>query len=79
MTNHTFDPAAEVARLAELQSIRRKKRLFKSKLDKFQHQILALHKAGASLAQIQIWLRQNSLKTSRSTISRWLHGKVQQP
>lgn len=78
MTNQ-FDPAAEVARLSQMQAINRRKRYCKSRLDKFRHQLLALHKAGASLSQLQLWLRHNRLKVSRSTISRWLHGKVQQP
>lgn len=76
-----FDPTSEVARLANLQEIRRKKRLFKSRLDKFEHQLLALNQAGASLAQLQLWLKEQGLKVSRSTVSRWLNGKsqIQQP
>jgi len=71
-----FDANAELLEVQKLQEVRRKKRLFSSKLDKFKHEIRALKGEGASLAQLQIWLKQNGLKVSRSTIQRWLNGKV---
>jgi len=72
-----FDPQKELLEVKNLQEVRRKKKLFKSKLDKFEHQLKALRDAGASIAQMQIWLKQNNIKVSRSTVWRWLNGKVQ--
>lgn len=71
-----FDPRAELAEVKKLQETRRKKRLFKSKLDKFEHELKALKTAGATLAQLQIWMKKNGVKASRSTIQRWLSGKI---
>jgi len=71
-----FDAASELAEVKKIQEVRRKKRLFSSKLDKFEHGIRALKSAGASLAQLQIWLKKNSVKASRSTVQRWLNGKI---
>jgi len=71
-----FDPHAELLEVQKIQEVRRKKRLFKSKLDKFEHELKALKTAGASLTQLQLWLKKNSVKASRSTVQRWLNGKV---
>lgn len=71
-----FDAEAELSEVQKLQEVRRKKRLFSSKLDKFEHELKALKSAGASLAQLQIWLKKNGVKASRSTVHRWLNGKI---
>ncbi len=69
-----FDAKNELARVAEIQAVRRKKRLFSSKLDKFEHELKALKSAGATLTQLQIWLKKNGVRASRSTVHRWLNG-----
>lgn len=71
-----FDPRGELEEVKKLQETRRKKRYFKSKLDKFEHELKALKSEGASLAQLQIWLKKNGVKASRSTVQRWLNGKI---
>lgn len=48
----------------------------KSRLDKFKFELLKLNRAGASVAELQRFLRTNRTKVAHSTISRWLkkHG-----
>lgn len=74
-----FDVQSELATLkAQTQSIRKRSySARKSRLDKHTLQILELHKAGATTAEIQRWLRSNKrVKVAHSTILRWLekHG-----
>ncbi|MDD1829924.1 hypothetical protein LRP52_48195 [Photobacterium sp. ZSDE20] len=70
-----FDVQSELSALkAQTKAIR--KRVYKtrkSRLDKFKFELLELHKAGASTAELQRWLRQNRrTKVVHSTILRWL-------
>ena len=66
--------------LEDLQEIRARKKVArrvrktrKSKLDIHAFEIRTLHENGASLSEIQAWLRANRrLKIDPSTISRWL-------
>jgi dTDP-4-amino-4,6-dideoxygalactose transaminase len=68
-----FDPDAEVARLKErTQRRRRIGRYYKSRLDKYRSEILAIRNHGASHTEIQMWLRERRIKVARSTVSRWL-------
>lgn len=67
-----FNAAVEVARLKHKAQLRRKKRYSRSKLDKWRPEIRALRADGATLEQIQIWLRERRIKAEISTISRWL-------
>lgn len=48
----------------------------KSRLDKFKFELLELHKSGASVAELQRFLRAKRIKVVHSTVSRWLknHG-----
>jgi hypothetical protein len=64
-----FDAAAELARI---KALRETKRYRRSKLDKFRGEILALEKAGASCADIALWLREHKIKADGSTVSRYL-------
>lgn len=67
-----FDAAAEAARLKSQAQLYRQKRYSRSKLDKWRPEILALRAEGATLEQIQIWLREHHIRAEPSTISRWL-------
>lgn len=49
-----------------------KGKYYKSKLDKWKFQILALHAKGATLLMLQIWLKEKNISVEKSTISRWL-------
>lgn len=64
-----FDAIAELKRIRELRQI---KRYRKSKLDRFRGEILALAKAGASTADIALWLREHKLRADATTVSRYL-------
>lgn len=44
----------------------------KSRLDKFKFELLELHKAGCSIAELQRFLRSKRIKVAHSTVSRWL-------
>ena len=67
-----FDAFAELEEIKRKRQISKRKRYSKSKLDKFKFEILKLREAGASLADIQIFLRKNRIKVVTSTIHRWL-------
>jgi len=72
-----FDAASELEKIKQSRKeIRRTSRYAKSKLDKFKFELLKLHKSGASLGDLQFFLRKNRIKVALSTISRWLkkHG-----
>jgi len=73
---------AEIIWLDEFRTIKnqtkdiRKKRFYKSKLDKYHDLIVDLYKAGASKAEIQRWLRTKNIKVVWTTVHRWIvkHG-----
>ena len=71
-----FDPAAEVAKLKADTTTRRKPRFTRSRLDRYTGELLELHRAGASVAELQRWLRTRRVKVAHSTVARWLakHG-----
>ena len=62
-----------LARVREKQQLQHKKRSRKSKLDLYRDDLTQLCEAGASLAQLKIFLRiEKKCEASRSTIERWL-------
>lgn len=67
-----FDPAAEVAKLKADTATRRKPRFTRSRLDRYTGELLELHRAGASVAELQRWLRARRVKVAHSTVARWL-------
>jgi len=71
-----FDADGELAEIKRKRKFSKRKRYAKSRLDKFKFEILKLQRAGASLADLQFFLRQNRTKVAQSTIHRWLkkHG-----
>ena len=56
-----FDAKSEVKRLNAITQLRKKKRYVRSKLDKYKAEIIALRAEGATLQEIQIWLKQKNL------------------
>lgn len=66
--NH-FDAHAELARI---QALRKKRRYRRSRLDRFRSEILALRAAGASCADIALWLRGHKTKAVGSTVARYI-------
>jgi len=71
-----FDAVSELEDIKRKRKVSRRKRYAKSKLDKFKFELLKLHKSGASLGDLQFFLRKNRTKSAISTIHRWLkkHG-----
>jgi len=68
----TFDAEGELKEIKRKRKVSRRKRYAKSKLDKFKFELLKLHKSGASLGDLQFFLRKNRTKVVLSTIHRWL-------
>ncbi|MGL4715544.1 MAG: hypothetical protein ACRCWL_06490 [Aeromonas sp.] len=67
-----FDPLSEVARLRQQTAIIRKPRFRPSRLDRYRAELIALHQAGASVAELQRWLRGQRIRVVHSTVARWL-------
>lgn len=69
-----FDPQAAVASLKRRRRIMRKPR--PSRLTRYASQLLAMRAHGATVADLQRWLRQQHVHVAHSTVSRWLvrHG-----
>lgn len=44
----------------------------RSRLDRHRAELLALHNAGASAAELQRWLRTHRISVVHSTVARWL-------
>jgi len=71
-----MDFSDELSRIRAARAARKPKRFSKSRLDKYNTQILKLKKEGASLSDIQFWLREKKVVVAVSTISRWLKKNV---
>ena len=70
-----FDVQSELSALkAQTKTIRKRSySARKSRLDKYTHQLLDLHQAGATAAELQRWLKANKrIKVAHSTVLRWL-------
>ena len=75
---NSFDPATEVAMLKQQTKSIRQPRYNRSRLDKFGGELIAMHSAGASVAELQRWLRAQRVKVEYSTVYRWVkkHGQL---
>ena len=67
-----FDATAEAARLREQTRMRRRSRHVISRLDRYTLELLALHDAGSTTAELQRWLRDRRVRVHHSTVARWL-------
>ena len=63
---------AELAQIRQHRRIARRKRYYRSRLDRYRAEIVELRRAGATLADIALWLRRRHCKVVCSTISRYL-------
>ncbi len=70
-----FDPVAELERLR----IAKKQHNFQSKIDRYNMEILRLKEAGATLSDLQFYLRKNRVEISLSALSRWLKKHTSTP
>ena len=73
-----FNAEEESVKLRTLQQLRRKRKFQPSKLDPHTHRLLALHRVGSSLSELQLYLKLENITVARSTIHYWLkkHGDV---
>lgn len=68
----SLDAAAEVAKLKLHTRTIRKTRYSKSRLDRYRGELITLHQEGATIAELQRWLRAKRIKTAYSTVHRWV-------
>ncbi|MCO6058505.1 hypothetical protein NG726_17750 [Pseudomonas sp. MOB-449] len=75
--NHTpFDPQAEAARLRNSTRARRKTTFRRSRLDRYAGELLALRRAGATIAELQRWLGERRVRVVHTTVARWLSRQI---
>jgi hypothetical protein len=67
-----FDVTSELAIIRARRKMMRRQRYRSSRLDEYRAELLQLREAGATLADIALWLRQRRIRVAISTISRWL-------
>ena len=67
-----FDTESELYTLKKQTKSIRKTRFSRSRLDKHSSELLSLYGAGASIAELQRWLRSKRIRVEHSTVSRWL-------
>ncbi len=72
----TFDAVAEAARLREQTCARRRNRHAASRLDRHTLELLALHDAGSTTAELQRWLADRRVRVHHSTVARWLRRQL---
>jgi hypothetical protein len=69
----TFDAQAEIKRIRSLRAEARRKLFRKSRLDRYRAELVTLKQAGASCADLVLWLRiTHRCKINRSSIDRYL-------
>lgn len=67
-----FDTDTELDLLRRQTSEIRKKRYSRSRLDRYRGELLLLHRGGASVAELQRWLRVHRILVVHSTVARWI-------
>ena len=72
----TFDAVAEAARLREQTRARRGSRYAVSRLDRYTLELLALHDAGSTPAELRRWLADRRVRVHHSTVTRWLRRQL---
>ena len=62
----------------ELEALRRqtgeirRRRYTRSRLDRYRGELLLLHRGGASVAELQRWLRARRIRVVHTTVARWI-------
>jgi len=71
--HETFDARAEVKRIRSSRAEARRRLFRKSRLDRYRAELVAMRQAGASCADLAVWLRvTHRCKINRSSIDRYL-------
>lgn len=68
----SFDVTYEVKKLKEQTQMSRQMRYGESRLDQYKKQLILLQMNGATIAELQRWLRAKRIKVEWSTVSRWM-------
>ena len=77
MLTDEFNPKVTLSRLRAEAQVRRKKSYRTSRLDRLAGELLQLHRAGATAAELQRWLAsERRIRVTHSTVSRWLRGRA---
>lgn len=66
------DIEQELATIRQQRRVNRRRRYYRSRLDRYRAEIVGLRRAGATLAEIATWLRRRRCRVVASTISRYL-------
>ena len=66
------DIDTELGALRRQTSEIRKKRYSRSRLDRYGNKLQQLQQAGASVAELQRWLRDRRIRVVHSTVARWI-------
>lgn len=75
--NIAIDPITELERIRAQRQLAAQRRKYRSRLDKYRHDLLALRGSGASAADLRVWLRGQRVEVAESTIRRWLHAQAE--
>lgn len=67
-----FDARTELAELRRQTAEIRRRRYTKSRLDRYRGELLQLRRNGASVAELQRWLRDHRIRVVHSTVARWV-------
>lgn len=67
-----FDARTELAELRRQTAEIRRRRYTKSCLDRYRGELIQLRRNGASVAELQRWLRDHRIRVVHSTVARWV-------
>jgi hypothetical protein len=67
-----FDARTELAELRRQTAEIRRRRYTKSRLDRYRGELIQLRRNGASVAELQRWLRDHRIRVVHSTVARWV-------
>ena len=67
-----FHAAREALALRAESHERRRVRFYRSRLDRYAHELIALRAEGATAAELRRWLARRGVRVAHSTVTRWL-------
>ena len=67
-----FDADAQLISLRSRRSIARRRRRYRSRLDRYRAELVELRRIGATVAELTTWLHQRRCCVAASTVSRYL-------
>lgn len=70
-----FNAQAEVISLHQERHLSRRKRYRRSRLDRYQCELLSMRDNGASHTDLQYWLAKHGIDVHLTTITRWFNNR----